>query len=244
MPKKMKNTQEQDYITNKILTVFSLCLFGLMGLWYVNTLLRSSSFMIGMRILSVGRWVGVVLVIASILLMLDDQKKGRSVSRLLAGRNILVVSVIFTLLMILLYQDPVRMIKLCYGLLPAIAIYYLIYHSYQPEFFMVTTDVIVGGALLVGIRMVHSGVIGYFAAAAAVVLAALQIWRIKPRLTGSKLPAGFGPHSFTVISVTAVLMAVLVVLGGVLGSAKVFYLLCAAAAYLFILAVYYTVKLM
>lgn len=244
MPKKMKNTQEQDAVTNKILTVFSLCLFGLMGLWYVNTLLRSNNFMIGLRIFSVGRWVGVALVIISILLMLDDQKKGRSPYRLLTGRNLLVVSVIFTVLMILLNQDPVRMIKLCYGLLPAIAIYYLIYHSYQPEFFVVTSDVAIGGALLVGIRMAGGGTVGYIAAVAAVVLAALQIWRVKPRLTGAKLPAGFGPHSFTVISVTAVLMAILVVLGGVLGAAKVFYLLCAAAAYLFILAVYYTVKLM
>jgi len=32
MPKKMKNTQEQDYVTNKILAVFSLCLFGVMGM--------------------------------------------------------------------------------------------------------------------------------------------------------------------------------------------------------------------
>lgn len=244
MPKKMKNTQEQDYITNKILTVFSLCLFGLMGLWYVNTLLRSNNFMIGLRIFSVGRWVGVALVIVSILLMLDDQKKGRSANRLLAGRNILVVSVIFTVLMILLNQDPVRMIKLCYGLLPAIAIYYLIYHSYQPEFFMVTTDVVIGGALLVGIRMVHNDIIGYFAVVVAAALAGLQIWHLRKRMAGGKLPAGFGPHSLTVTSVTAVLMVVLVVLGVTLGSAKVFYLLCAAAAYLFILAVYYTVKLM
>ena len=43
VPKKMKNTQEQDYITNKIMVVFSLCLFGVMALWYVNNLLFHSS---------------------------------------------------------------------------------------------------------------------------------------------------------------------------------------------------------
>jgi len=243
MPKKMKNAQEQDYVTNKILAVFSLCLFGVMGLWYVNTLLRSN-FMLGLRILSVSRWVGVALVVISLVLMVSDQKKGRSPLRLFAGRNLLVASVIFTLLAILVDQEPVRMIKLCYGLLPAIAIYYLIYHSYQPEFFTVATDVGVGAALLIGIRLAHGGAIGYVAAAAAVVLAFLQLWGARKRLSGSALPAGFGPHSFQVIAVTTVLMAVMVVLGAVLGQTSVFYLLCVSAAYLFILAVYYTVKLM
>ena len=82
------------------------------------------------------------------------------------------------------------------------------------------------------------------AAAAAVVLAFLQLWGARKRLSGSALPAGFGPHSFQVIAVTTVLMAVMVILGAVLGQTSVFYLLCVSAAYLFILAVYYTVKLM
>ena len=200
--------------------------------------------MAGVRILSVGRWVGVALVILSILLMLYDQKKERGAYRLLSGRNLLVVSVIFTVLMILLNRDSVRMIKLCYGLLPAIAIYYLIYHSYQPEFFLVTTDAVIGVALLVGIRMAGSTAVGYFAVILAAALAGLQIWYLRKRLSGGKLPAGFGPHAFVVTSVTALLMLLLVVLGAMFGAAKVFYLLCAAAAYLFILAVYYTVKLM
>ena len=244
MPKKMKNTQEQDYVTNKILAVFSLCLFGVMGLWYVNSLLRSNNFLIGLRIFSVMRWIGLALVIGSAAVMMMDQKNGRSSKRLFAGRNLLVASVLFTLLAFLLDRDPVRMIKLCYGLLPALAIYYLIYHSYQPEFFTVATDVGVGAALLIGIRLAHGGVIGYVAAAVAVVLAFLQLWGARKRLSGSALPAGFGPHSFQVIAVTTVLMAVMVILGAVLGQTSVFYLLCVSAAYLFILAVYYTVKLM
>ena len=146
MPKKMKNTQEQDYVTNKILAVFSLCLFGVMGLWYVNSLLRSNNFLIGLRIFSVMRWIGLALVIGSAAVMMMDQKNGRSSKRLFAGRNLLVASVLFTLLAFLLDRDPVRMIKLCYGLLPALAIYYLIYHSYQPEFFTVATDVGIGAA--------------------------------------------------------------------------------------------------
>ena len=81
MPKKMKNTQEQDYVTNKILAVFSLCLFGVMGLWYVNSLLRSNNFLIGLRIFSVMRWIGLALVIWSAAVMMMDQKNGRSSKR-------------------------------------------------------------------------------------------------------------------------------------------------------------------
>ena len=136
------------------------------------------------------------------------------------------------------------MIKLCYGVLPALAIYYLIYHSYQPEFFMVATDVGVGAALLIGIRLSQGGMIGYAAAALAVVLAGAQVLSARRRLTGSKLPAGFGPRAYVVVSVTAILMAVMVILGALMGPARIFYLLCVSAAYLFILAVYYTVKLM
>ncbi|MCI8855872.1 MAG: hypothetical protein HFH26_04900 [Clostridiaceae bacterium] len=244
MPKKMKNTQEQDYVTNKILAVFSLCLFGVMGLWYVNSLLRSNNFLIGLRIFSVMRWIGLALVIGSAAVMMMDQKNGRSSKRLFAGRNLLVASVLFTLLAFLLDRDPVRMIKLCYGLLPALAIYYLIYHSYQPEFFTVATDVGIGAALLIGIRMADGGMVGYAAAGLGILLAGARLLSTRRKLAGGKLPAGFGPHSYPVISVTAVLMAALVIAGALLGPASIFYLLCASAAYVFILAVYYTVKLM
>lgn len=245
VPNKMKNTKEQDYITNKILAVFSLCLFGVMALWYVNNLLfHGPRFMLGLQILDVARWVGVALVVFSLIVLLLDRKYERGAYRLLAGQNLLVVSVLFTVVVILVDMDPLRMIKLFYGVLPALAVYYLIYHSYQPEFFLVATDCGVAAALLLGVRLSDGGPVGYVAAALAVVLAVAQMVYAKQRLSGSKLPAGFGPKAWIVISVTAAVMAVLVIAGAVLGPARVFYLLCAAAAYLFILAVYYTVKLM
>lgn len=241
----MKNTKQQDYVTNKILAVFSLCLFGVMALWYVNNLLfHSPKFMLGLQILDVARWVGVALVVASIAVMVLDRQAGRGAYRLLSGQNLLVASVLFTVVVTLVDLDPTRMIKLFYGVLPALAIYYLIYHSYQPEFFLVATDCGVGAALLLGVRLSQGGAVAYLAAGIAVVLAAAQIVAAKKRLSGSKLPAGFGPRAWMVVSVTAAVMAVLVVAGALLGPARVFYLLCAAAAYLFILAVYYTVKLM
>lgn len=241
----MKNTKEQDYVTNKILAVFSLCLFGVMALWYINNLLfHGPRFMLGLQILDVSRWVGVALVVLSVILLMFDRKHERGAYRLLSGQNLLVVSVLFTVVVILVDMDPLRMIKLFYGVLPALAIYYLIYHSYQPEFFLVATDCGVAAALLLGVRLSQGGAAAYVAAVLAVVLAAVQISSAKKRLTGSRLPAGFGPRAWMVVSATAAIMAVLVIIGAVLGPARVFYLLCAAAAYLFILAVYYTVKLM
>lgn len=245
VPKKMKNTQEQDYITNKIMVVFSLCLFGVMALWYVNNLLfHSSRYMLGLQILDVARWGGAALVALSIVLLVMERKHEPQPYKLLTGRNLLIVSVLFTVMVVLVDMDPLRMIKLFYGILPALAVYYLVYHSYQPEFFLVTTDVGVAAALLVGVRLSQGGTAAYVAAGIAVVLAAAQIYMAKTRLSGSRLPAGFGPNAWMVISATAAAMAVLVIAGVLLGPAKVFYLLCIAAAYLFILAVYYTVKLM
>lgn len=245
VPNKMKNTKDQDYITNKILAVFSLCLFGVMALWYVNNLLfHSTQYMLGLQILDIARWVGVALVAVSLVLFVLDRKSGRDPHRLLAGQNLLLAAVLFTVVVTLVDIDPVHMIKLFYGVLPALAVYYLIYHSYQPEFFLIATDCAVAAALLLGVRLSQGTAAAYFAAVLAVVLAAVQIVYVRKRLSGSKLPAGFGPKAWAVISVTAAVMAALVVLGALLGPARVFYLLCAAAAYLFILAVYYTVKLM
>lgn len=241
----MKNTQEQDYITNKILAVFSLCLFGVMALWYVNNLLfHSPKFMLGLRILDVARWAGVVLVAAAVVLLVMERRREPQPYKLVNGRNLLVVAVLFTVMVVLVDMDPLRMIKLFYGILPALAVYYLVYHSYQPEFFLITTDVGVAAALLVGVRLAKGGSAGYVAAGLAVVLAAVQVYMAKTKLSGSRLPAGFGPNAWMVISATAAVMAVLVIAGALLGPTKVFYLLCIAAAYLFVLAVYYTVKLM
>lgn len=243
MPK--KNTQEQDYITNKILAVFTICLIGVMALWYVNNLLfYTPNYMLGLKILDVARVAGIVMVIGSIIVFVMDQKQGRSAHRLLSGRNLIVFSVIFTLMATLVDMYPMQAIKAFYAILPALAVYYLIYHSYQPEFFLVATDCGVAAALLLGVRLAHGGKAGYAAAALAVVLAGAQILHAKRHLTGSKLPAGFGANAYVVVSATSLIMALLVIIGAFAGAAAVFYLLCAVAAYVFVLAVYYTVKLM
>lgn len=246
LPKNNKMSKaEQDRITNRILAVFSLCLVGVMALWWVYNLLSNTPhYMLALRIISGARWVGVAAAAGSLALLLSDQKSGRNPGRLLSGRNLLVVSVVFTVMAVCVHLDPVRAVRVFYAILPALAIYYLIYHSYQPEFFIITGDCGVAALLLLLVRLSNGGRMAIAAAALAVVLAAAEIWYASKRLRGSKLPAGFGPQAFPVIAATAAVMAALVVIGMLAGAGTVFYLLCTVAAYAFVLAVYYTVKLM
>lgn len=253
-----KQPNEKDYITNKVLIVFSICLLGVLGLMMIYRVMDiMSTWWIGMIIVKTVCAIGAVGLLAGLAKIASERKAGSDMRyRLLRGRNIAVVGAVVTVIMLIIWKYGVQSIKMFYVILPALAVYYLIYHSYPREFFIVAADCGIAAALLWGVRTALSsssfGKVSWAVAAIAVALAAVQavlVLRVrktgcKGMIEGKRVALFTAAHAYDVMLATGALMAVLVVVGAVLGAQIAYYLMFAAFAYLFVSAVYYTVKML
>ena len=253
-----KQPNEKDYITNKVLAVFSLCLVGVLGLMMLYRVMNVlSTWMLGMTIAKVVCGIGIVIALAGLAKWTSDNKQQRDTRySLLRGRSIALVGAVIAVMMFIITVLGVQGIKLFYVILPAIAVYYLIYHSYPREFFVVALDC-GGAAVLLWLARVALDTTNYRSAAwgcaaVAVVLAAIQIALVlRVRKTGCKGPVDgrmtelfTAPHAYPTMIGAGILMAALVVIGVAMGAQVAYYLVFAAFACLFVSAVYYTVKML
>ena len=173
----------------------------------------------------------------------------------MCGRNVMIVSIVTILSMVAIGYIGTQPIKMLYVILPVLAVYYLVYHSYAPEFFLIAADCGVAlGLMWLTRRALVSGSHGWMAYAAlgaAVVLAVIQLAVVgrvranKGRITfrGKTVDSHFSRNAYTMLTVTPLVMAVLVAAVR-FAPAHMLIAMGVAAAYLFITAVYYTVKLM
>lgn len=248
---------KEEYTTNKVLAVFSICLFGVLVLMVLQRLLDyGQTWTTGMLLVKTLLGVGVVGIIWGIYLIAREVggKKTRE-NHLICGRNVLIASVIMTASMGVIYYIGSSPIKLLYVVLPVLAVYYLIYHSYAPEFFLIAVDCGIGLGLIWVVHralasMSHSSM-AYAAAAVMAVLTVIQLAFLaslrskkgKMKLRGKTVDFHFSRNAYTMLTVTPLLMMLLVA-ATVFAPTYMMITLGAGAAYLFITAVYYTVKLM
>lgn len=252
-----KPISEEEYTTNKVLTVFSICLLGVLVLMVLQRLLSyGNTWATGMLVSRILLGVGVAGVIWGVVLrMREAAGKRKALRRIICGRNVLIASVVLVLAMAAVLYMGTGPIKVLYVLLPVLAVCYLVYHSYAREFFVITVDTGVAvGLMWVIHRAMDSSSLGwmaYAALSAAVVLAVIQIAYVsslrgkngKIVCRGKKIDLQFSRNAYTMLMVTPALMALLTVAVWFV-PAYMLILMGAAAAYLFITAVYYTVKLM
>lgn len=252
-----KTISKEEYTTNKVLTVFSVCLLGVLLLMIVQRLLDyANTWATGMLLVKVLLGVGVAGVIwGVVLLVLELSGKRDGSRRIICGRNVLLVSIVMVLCMALIGYLGAQPIKLLYVILPVLAVYYLVYHSYAPEFFIIAADSGVAiGLMWLEHRALASAShvwMAYASIGAAVVLAVIQlicVWTLRGKggkftFRGKKVDSHFSRNAYTMLTVTPVLMAVLTAVVLFMPSWLLVAMGC-AAAYLFVTAVYYTVKLM
>ena len=252
-----KTISKEEYTTNKVLTVFSVCLLGVLLLMIVQRLLDyANTWATGMLLVKVLLGVGVAGVIwGAVLLVLELSGKRDGSRRIICGRNVLLVSIVMVLCMALIGYLGAQPIKLLYVILPVLAVYYLVYHSYAPEFFIIAADSGVAiGLMWLEHRALASAShvwMAYASIGAAVVLAVIQlicVWTLRGKggkftFRGKKVDSHFSRNAYTMLTVSPVLMAVLTAVVLFMPSWLLIAMGC-AAAYLFVTAVYYTVKLM
>ena len=245
-----KPISQEEYTTNKVLAVFSVCLLGVLVLMILERLLGySNTWKTGVLVTRVLLGVGIVGAAAGII-MLGQEHAGKrsSVRRIVCGRNMLIASIVAIVFLTAINYYGTMPIKAMYVVLPVLAVYYLVYHSYAPEFFLIAVDTGVGVAAML---VIHRALVSAnhtwmstVAAAGTAVLALIQIAvTASLRRKKGKFDTQFSKNAYLMLTITPIVMVALTAVV-VLAASHVMIALGAAAAYLFITAVYYTVKLM
>ena len=143
-------------------------------------------------------------------------------------------------------------IKLCLVVVPAICVLGMIYYLYQKEFFLVCVINAAGILALWSIRAFGMGLKLYLLIAAALVVillcvaltVALQTRQGVLTVMGQRVRVFSKSSSYVPLYLSAALSAAAMAAGLIFGVTVAYYAIFVLAALLFILAVYYTVKLM
>ena len=248
-----EDPRKSDYITNKVLLVFSGCLLGVLGLMFLSNVLGySTNYEVGLQAIKVLRVVGLVAVVAGLLFMLRERKRGFDMTyRVMKGSTLAVLGAALFVVFLIVDRNPLSSIKLMYIVLPAFAFMYLIYHSYQPEFFMISLDCsIAAGAVLLGNTVRGSAYKIPMLVAAVVLMVAQIIGTAKVRSDFGRLRLSkkhkyvfeFSNNAYLMMFLTPVVMSVVAAIGILMGGRLQLASMIAAGAYFFVTAVYYTVK--
>ena len=239
--------------------MFTLAFLGVLLLMFVYRFLgRADSFKATLVSLQVAWWISLFGIVAGAVWEWCAKRAGKDQTyRLLRVRNIAVFSlIIFLSVLFILTYNPFSAIKALYIILPTLSVLYLVYYTYQFEFFVITVEC-AGAALLMWVlgKAVRNNYYSVYAIAILAVmlvlcaaLAAAVYWvgknggKIKFGEKGIRLfpkKANLKPLYLTDGVIAALFLVVFFI-----GAPVATYGLFAVLGYLFIMAVYYTVKLM
>lgn len=145
-------------------------------------------------------------------------------------------------------------IQLMCTLVPAVAVLALVYYLYQREFFAITVLSALGLVGLWLFRKAGGGhavvVYGYFAVVAVILVAAVLLARRLQQAEGmlkrgeKRIPVLGHGANYALFYVSCAVVAAALAAALILGAAAAYYLMFALVAWIFVLAVYFTVKLM
>lgn len=255
--KTQKQIREDEFITNKVLAVFAVCLIGILWIMLLGRLFNySGTITLGFTLQKVSIIIGGIGILWGLFLFAREKSGKRNAKgRIFCGKYLIILSLCFTLAMTAIGIYGMRSMKPLYVLLPALAVYYLIFHSYAPEFFLIATDC--GLAFLMIALSQRALVTQNFAFVAYIALAAMAVFALMQIALTTKMNKNGGVFAFgkqrkdmklsenayKMLIITPIIMAIIVILSFFLPAyTTIFYGI--TAVYLFITAVYYTVKMM
>lgn len=250
-----QRAKQEDEILNKVLwwivgSVILEALLLLLNKVFVNYTLDQIDLAVALRE-EVFPKLSIILPICFVVLLvlwLLARKAGKLV-RLTGGLTLAALILAVCAVVVRIFDNSG--VKFLYTAVPAVAVLALIYYLYQREFFF---SALLSALGLLGIKLVpRTGMslvlsYGYAVVLAVVVVAALVLFRMLQKNEG-KLTVKGGPvqvlpksANYVLMYVTCVLVAAVVAAAAVLGGLAVLY--GVLVAWLLILAVYHTVRLM
>ena len=249
-----QRAKQEDEILNKVLwwivgSVILEALLLFLNKVYVNYTVEQIELALALR--DVFKVLAIALPICFVVLLvlwLAARKAGKLV-RLTGGLALAGLLLAVCAVVVRIFDNSG--VRFLYTAVPAVAVLALIYYLYQREFFFSAALSALG---LLGVKLVpRTGMslvlsYGYAVALAVIVVAALVLFRMLQKNEGKLTVKGALVQvlpknaNYALMYVTCVLVAAVVAAAAVLGGLAVLY--GVLVAWLLILAVYYTVRLM
>lgn len=250
---------DNDYISNKVLTMFLLALIGVFLLMLIYRFLtHGHSFIYGFYLVKGVLAAGILAIAFGTVKYVLEQKNGKNVRRrMITSANIIVIGLVLVFSAVsLLYYDFTISIKMLYILLPTISVLYMIFKSYPREFFSISVICATGAPFLwllsraltengTGRKSIYIIVAGLALMGIELIIVLnasknkghIDVFRRRLFLLSQ------GANLFPVL-LSSVIVVLSLALSFAFGAMFAFYCMFAVFVYLFIAAVFYTVKLM
>ena len=238
--------KKQDYVTNKLLLVFTFAFVFLLYIMYLDNSKGSAlDFLEFSGKIKTGLWVsagilgvGVVWLVVEKFIVKRDTKY-----KLFTGAHVAAIGLFMTVCMYDLYNKasnfPFAFTRL-YVFIPLVIALYIIYSAYQRDFFFVSLASAVGGVAIWNMRDYVFGDPTLLLLIAGVAVAAAVAVTVFAQKGVLKLFKSDTKYALIYISY-AVIIALLV--AAFFFTSIAMYLLYALIAYVVLAGVYYTIKL-
>ena len=258
---KLARDRKEDEVLGKVIVWFLSAvvlefLLFLVNRYYINVRVATDWGVPVMNaiynIVRVLPFVGVIVAALLAIRAVTWKKRGKNAGKYAVACALSLVVALCALVIWRFYDTGV---KFLYVLVPVIAVLALVYYLYQREFFFSALICGMGGVGLWAVR--KNGMAGHavlmwvgFAVtvvvAAAILAAALSARKEKGKLKvqGKSIQLFSAKANYATLAVSCVLACACFLAGMLLGTTVAYYLLFALAAWLVILLVYHTVKLM
>jgi len=256
---KTRKLTENELITNRILAVFISALVGVLLLMLAYQLVADAqTAVIALNTIEVLGYVGAIAVVFGVVKEILDRKKHTKNNRILFnGITIAFYAVLLSLSCFsIVYLNFISVIKFLYVVLPSLAVLYLILLIYQREFFYLSLMSSAMSALFWILSQINANgnadsLQSFLLIAAAIInVAAALLFLLLMKGSGSlslgkkKINILPSQNGASILILTAVILAISAVVGLFIGAIYLPYISYALLSYIFVMAVYYTVKLM
>ncbi len=239
--------KQKDFVTNKLLLVFTLAFAVLLFVLNISNAMHSIHMATALTVTRIVAIAGVAVLILGIGMACGEKAKKRDMSlKLFRGRHIAIAGAFIAICAgALSFAFLPQMVTLLYICIPALVVLYIVWHSYPREFFFIALAAVAGGLgiWLVGSEFINRDMI-VIAAVAAVIIALAVITVIaqigKGKLGKKELFKSDAKYAIVYLSyvlVLALLAAAFLVLD------MTFYFVLGIVAYIVLVGIYYTVKL-
>lgn len=253
--RKEEQTRAQDYVTNKLLCVFTIAFIMIIALMNVGRMMRSTdTFVATFRGIGVFTWVMLGLTIIAVVLAIMAKVRGKDEKyKLVTAKHIAVILGFITACSAALaFAFNENTISLLYIFIPAVTVLFIIYHTFPRDFFVLS---LVAGFGAIGLWLMGSGMsYGIGVARLTLVIGALlamlvvaTVLTIVANLTGGKI---FGQKFFNkdskyaLLYIAYALVLALMVVMWFVATPATYYCVFALLAYIILTGVYYAVKMM
>lgn len=258
MMKKESANKARDYITNKLLSVFTIAFAMIIGFMSISRMMRrTDTFRAAFEGIQVFAWIMLgITAIASITAIVMHIRGIGNKYRLLSAQNIAIICGFITLCygaLAMAFGD--NMLRVLYVFVPTVAALYILFHTYQRDFFVIAT---VSGFGAIGIWLMGRALRGgpgaskiwiliglMFALLAIIAVITIVIQANHGKISEkSKISLLGADTKYGLLYVTYVVVATLIALTWIMAGAMLYYFIFALLGYLVFVGIFYTIKLL